>query len=193
MTKTFSTQTKEVIDILLAARISEESSSGVVVKAKGKTTGNAGNITIETPFLSIEDGAQLNAETVTSGGNIRLHLQDLLLMRRNGGINARAEGTGNGGNVNIDSGFVVAVPNEDNDIIARAVRGNGGNITIDTQGIFGFQVSDQLTPRSDISASSDFGIDGVEEINAPDVDPSRGTVNLPDTPVNLNLAQGVHR
>ncbi|MDJ0733235.1 MAG: S-layer family protein [Nostocaceae cyanobacterium] len=191
LTKNFPTQTKEVIGILLAIRISEGAASGVVVKAKDDTTGSAGNITIETPFLTIEDGARLNAETVTGeGGNITLQLQDLLLMRRNGGITARAEGTGNGGNVNIDSGFVVAVPNENNDIIARAVRGNGGNIKIDTQGIFGFQVSKELTPRSDISASSDFGVDGVEEINAPDIDPSRGTVNLPDTPVNLNLAQG---
>lgn len=202
LTKNFPTQTEETVGILLTSRISEGPASGVV--AKDNRTGSAGNIIIETPFLLIEDGAQLNAETVSiedgarlnaetvpgKGGVITLHLQDLLLMRRNGGITARAEGMANGGNVNINSGFVVAVPNEDNDIIARAVRGNGGNIKIDTQGIFGFQVSDQLTPRSDISASSDFGVDGVEEINAPDVDPSRGTVNLPDTPVNLNLAQG---
>ncbi|WP_446404647.1 hypothetical protein [Coleofasciculus sp. C1-SOL-03] len=48
-----------------------------------------------------------------------------------------------------------------------------------TQGIFGLQVSDQLTPNSDITASSQLGIDGTITINTPNVDPSRGLTELP--------------
>ena len=54
----------------------------------------------------------------------------------------------------------------------------GGNIQIATQGIFGLKYSDQLTPESDITASSQFGVNGTVDINNFGVDPSSGLVEL---------------
>jgi large exoprotein involved in heme utilization and adhesion len=48
----------------------------------------------------------------------------------------------------------------DSDIIANAVKGKGGNIQINTQSIFGLKYRDQFTPNNDITASSQFGING---------------------------------
>src|SRR3712207_8808007 len=39
---------------------------------------------------------------------------------------------GDGGNININADFVVAVPKEDSDITANAFNGRGGNINITT-------------------------------------------------------------
>ncbi|MBN3940733.1 S-layer family protein [Nostoc sp. NMS9] len=86
--------------------------------------------------------------------------------------------------MDINSGFIVAVPQENSDITANAFAGNGGNINITSQGIFGLLFSDELTPNSDITASSQLGINGTININTPDVDPSRGLTQLPSVPTD---------
>ena len=57
--------------------------------------------------------------------------------------------------------------------------GNGGNIDITTQGLFGLKFGEQLTEESDITASSEFGINGIVKINNVNIDPSSGLVELP--------------
>ena len=91
---------------------------------------------------------------------------------------------GNGGNMDINSEFITAVPRENSDITANAFAGNGGNINITSQGIFGLQVSDKLTPNSDITASSQLGINGIVNINTPDINPTRGLTQLPSVPTD---------
>jgi filamentous hemagglutinin family protein len=163
--------------------------AGIAVNSQGQ--GNAGNLQIQAGRVTLDREAFLSAETASGeGGNITLQVQDLLLMRRNSPISATARGTGDGGNININAGFVVAVPNENSDIIARAIQGRGGNIGITTQGIYGLQFSEQLTPRSDISASSDFGVDGTVNIDTPGIDPSRGLANLPTVSTEPPIAVG---
>ena len=44
--------------------------------------------------------------------------------------------------------------------IANANQGNGGNIDITTQNIFGLVFREKKTPKSDITASSKFGLNG---------------------------------
>lgn len=110
-------------------------------------------------------------------------------MRRTSSISAEARGIGNGGNLDLEAGFIVAVPAENSDIIAKAEQGNGGNIKITAQGVFGIEYRDKLTSLSDINASSDFGLDGVVAINTSDVDPSQGLATLPSEPVNPQLDQ----
>ncbi|MDY7015638.1 MAG: S-layer family protein, partial [Cyanobacteriota bacterium] len=66
-------------------------------------------------------------------------------------------------NLNIATRFIVAANNSD--IIANAFQGNGGRITITANGIFGTEFRPQLTPESDITASSEFGVDGIVRIN----------------------------
>jgi large exoprotein involved in heme utilization and adhesion len=109
-------------------------------------------------------------------------VQNLLLLRHNSKISSTAGiagAGGNGGNITINSSSIVAVPGENSDITANAFTGNGGNIQITTQGIFGIQFREDETPLSDITASSEFGVNGVVEVNTPDVDPNRGLVALP--------------
>ncbi len=163
--------------------------SGVTVRSEG--LGKAGNIEIDARSIVLDNQAFLTATTQsTNGGNITLRVQDLLLLRNHSNISTtagRAQAGGNGGNIAIagsidrpsDRPFIVAVPGENSNITAKAYEGNGGNIQITAQGIFGIQFREDETPLSDITASSDFGVDGVVQINTPDVDPSRGLVALP--------------
>ncbi|MBD1944070.1 S-layer family protein [Coleofasciculus sp. FACHB-712] len=193
--------------------------SGLFARTQG--AGEAGDLTITTPQLLISDGAQATvssfgegvagnlsitadsvhldngkilAQTLSAdGGNLELHVTDLLLLRNDSEISTTA-GTdqkgGDGGNITIDIDFIVAVPSEDSDITANAFSGRGGNIDITATGIYGTEFREQRTPESDITASSEFGVDGVVEINTPDVDPSRGLAELPAVPVDTGVAQG---
>jgi large exoprotein involved in heme utilization and adhesion len=140
--------------------------------------GRAGNLTA-TAYTILLDQGKLTAITgAGSGGNIRLQNLDLLRMLDMSLISAEAFRAANGGNINIDTQWLVAVP-KNSDIIANAIRGNGGRVDITASGIFGLQYRDRLTPESDITASSEFGVDGVVTLNTPDVDPSQGLVSLP--------------
>jgi filamentous hemagglutinin family protein len=179
--------------------------SGLFTQADRDSTGDGGDLTIATRQLFITDGARISAASVgkgdagdihlqansvrldngsmaaltTSGegGNITFGVSDLLLLNNNSSISTTAGGTGNGGNMAIDTRFLVAV--DDSDITANAFEGNGGNIDITAQGIF-------RSADSDITASSQLGIDGSVRLNTPDIDPSRGLVNLPSDVVDAS-------
>ncbi|MEH2357213.1 S-layer family protein [Nostoc sp.] len=171
-----------------------------------KLTANAGNVSITTPNLTVTDGGtvsvtsqgsgnggslkiaantirldhqgSIQAQTESgNGGNIDLQVGKLLLLRDNSAIAATAGGNGNGGNININAPIIAGL--ENSDIIANAFNGNGGNINITTQGIFGLKFRDQLTPESDITASSQFGVSGTVQVNTIGIDPNSGLVELP--------------
>ncbi|WP_292804421.1 S-layer family protein [Nostoc sp. NMS7] len=170
-------------------------------------SGNAGSLTLNTPSLRITDGAyitvkndgpgragdlQISANSIFldnqgvitastasgNGGNVRLNLLSSLLMRHNSLISATAAGNGNGGNLSINAPVIVGL--ENSDIIANAVQGQGGNINISTQGLFGLKYRDRLTLENDITASSEFGINGTVDINNFGIDPNSGLVELPE-------------
>jgi filamentous hemagglutinin family protein len=167
---------------------------GALVSVSGEGTGPAGNMTIKASSIRLDQG-RLTAETQAgSGASINLEDVDLLLMRDQSLISAQAFNDANGGDVTIraDNGFIVAVPGEDTDIIANASEGRGGNIQITTQSIFGIEERRAIPGNrtNDIDASSQFGVNGVVAINTPDFDPSQGLVNLPNEPVNVEVAQG---
>ena len=153
------------------------------ISALSRASGKAGNITVRVRSIVLNNEAKLDAETTTSqGGNITLQVQDFLLLRQGSMISTTAgtaQAGGDGGNIIIDSRFIVATPRENSDITANAFLGRGGNIRIATQGIFGIEPRFRETALSDITASSEFGISGTITLNTPDVDPSRGIVNLP--------------
>lgn len=148
----------------------------------------AGNIEITTNRLQLSNDAVISTATIAgNGGDIILKVGDLLLLRNNSQINTtagRAGAGGDGGNMNINAGFIVAVPQENSDIIANAFEGIGGNINITTNSIYGLQIGKQLTPLSDITASSKFGIDGTITLNTLDIDPGRGLIELPAVPTD---------
>lgn len=165
----------------------------LTVRDRGQVTvsnagsGNAGNLNATARNVLLDNGGSLRAE-VNGGsqGNINLRVDEVLLLRRGSNITTNAQGASTGGNINIDAGFVVAVDDENSDIVANAVLGSGGNININTQGIFGLEFRDQLTPQSDITASSEFGVSGTVNISNPDIDPDSGIIELPSQLVDAS-------
>jgi filamentous hemagglutinin family protein len=160
------------------------------VSVSSTGTGKAGNLQLTSGNLLLDHQGKLTAETLSgNGGDMRLQVQDLLLLRRNSQISTSA-GTaqtgGDGGNITLNTPFIVAVPKENSDITANAYTGKGGNIQITSSGLFGIQFRSQLTPLSDITASSTFGIQGSVQINTSGVDPSRGLTNLPTNVVDAS-------
>jgi filamentous hemagglutinin family protein len=132
----------------------------------------------------ILDRAKLNAQTQSGkGGNMNLTANQLLLLRNNSQIITQAGSAnqgGDGGDIDIRSPFIFAIDNENSDINANAFTGNGGNINLTATTILGLTPRDQLTPLSDITASSSFGRQGLIIVNSPEPDPNRGTVQLPN-------------
>ncbi len=154
--------------------------NGAQLVADTRGQGNAGNLNVTANSVLLDNQGILIAETASGeGGNIELQVEDLLLMRNNSLISAEAFNNGNGGNIEMNARLIVAIPSEDSDIVADAFEGRGGNINITTSGIFGLEFREQRTIESDITASSEFGLDGEVTINQPDVDPSQGLTALP--------------
>jgi filamentous hemagglutinin family protein len=161
--------------------------NGARVAVNSLGEGDAGTLLIAAGSILLDTEGSINAATASgAGGNIQLVVDGVLLLRRASSITAEAGNNGAGGNIAIDAGFVVANLPEDSDIQANAFRGPGGSIDISTQGIFGLQFQRSDTPWSDITASSQFGIDGVVNLNTPDFDPSRGTTELPEGFIETN-------
>jgi filamentous hemagglutinin family protein len=169
-------------------RLLLEDKSVIVVDSTG--SGNAGNIIVNARSVELKNQSEINAQTTESqGGNIVFQDVDLLLLRTGSFISTTAgtdQAGGNGGNITFDGKFIVGVANENSDISANAFTGRGGNVVLNAQGIFGIQPRPQLTPLSDITASSEFGISGTVTLNTPNTDPSRGTTTLPTGLVDTN-------
>ncbi|MBD2461532.1 filamentous hemagglutinin N-terminal domain-containing protein [Oscillatoria sp. FACHB-1407] len=186
----------------------------IAVDSQGSGTG--GNINIQADSLVLDNRALLTAETASNrGGDIVLQIGDVIVLRQGSRISTTA-GTaragGDGGNIIIDTPFLVGAPTENNDITANAFTGRGGRVLITTQGIFGFTprsraeleallgTSDptQLDPAalatSDITAISQANpnLNGEIIIRTPDTDPLRGVTNLPSDIVDASrlIAQG---
>jgi filamentous hemagglutinin family protein len=159
---------------------------GGVVSVSNTGTGRAGMLKIDADRLRIHDGGRVSALAVSGdGGSITIRAQQVLMNNR-AQITATALGTNNqddGGNITLDSNLIFGANNSD--ILASAQNGNGGNIMITTQGIIGLQYRDRTTPKNDITASSEFGVNGSVQINTIGVDPNSGMVILPS---NLNDA-----
>ncbi|MGI2909386.1 beta strand repeat-containing protein, partial [Hassallia sp. VBCCA 56010] len=150
--------------------------------------GTAGEINIDSSSIRLDNQSAIRATTAFgNGGNISLTARDLLLLRRGSQISATAgndRAGGDGGNITINTPFLIAVPNENSDILANAFSGRGGRVDITATGVYGIESRAQPTLQSDITASSQLGVAGVVEINTPDIDPSRGLIALPALVVN---------
>ncbi|MBD2212705.1 filamentous hemagglutinin N-terminal domain-containing protein [Nostoc linckia FACHB-104] len=152
------------------------------ISVRSRGAGQAGDITVNSPLISVKDQGAINAESFANdGGNITLNA-NLLLLRRGGNISATAgnqQAGGDGGNITINSPFIVALPNENSDISANAFTGKGGNVNINVQNIFGTEARPQQTIQSDITASSELGVQGQITISQPDIQPPQKLLELP--------------
>ncbi|MBD2354842.1 S-layer family protein [Tolypothrix sp. FACHB-123] len=170
------------------------STSGLFVQATG--TGRAGNIHLTASNMLLDRGGKILAETAADdGGEISLKVSNILQLQNNSLISATAGNAskqGNGGNIKINTTFLVADPLGNSDITANAFAGRGGNIQITAQNVFGLELRAQQTPWSDITASSTFGVRGIVEIKTLDADPTKGLANLPTqiTDSSNLIAQG---
>lgn len=152
------------------------------ISVNSQGSGPAGNITLVAENLTLDNGTISATSQSNTGGNISLFIDNLLFLRNNSQISTTAAGDGTGGNIDINSDLVVAFPNENSDITANASNGTGGKITITSKKIYGLEVRDQLTNLSDITAFSQNNpqLNGVVEINNPEVDPSENLSEQPE-------------
>lgn len=164
----------------------------VSVSATGDTT-EAGNILVfadSGSFFILDQNSRLDAETTSgNGGDIVLGGNEVLLLLGNSNISTtagtdRRGGGGNGGNIVLDfSAGILSQPVRDSNITAQAFDGDGGSISVPGAFVNLFQIEENLDDfivSNDITASSEFGANGIVTINELDVDPIRGIVELPD-------------
>jgi filamentous hemagglutinin family protein len=153
-----------------------ELSNGGTISAESSGTGLAGQIFIKAfDNLRLANGSQISvATTQADAGGITLEVGDLLHLSNGSSITTSAAGgTGKGGNITLNSVFVVL--DEGSSIIANALEGQAGDIFIRILGggaLF-------RSPDSLIRASNRFGIEGSVVIDAPDTDIIAGFAGLP--------------
>ncbi len=167
--------------------------------------GAAGNIEVNANSLQLDNATIATSTASGNGGNITINARDLSLLRHNSVISATAgilgtgQGTGGGGNILINTPFLISAPLENSDILANAFSGRGGNVTINATGIYWFvprsrvdlerllgttdpvQLNPQRLPTNDITAISRANptLNGQVTLNTLDLDPSRGLTQLP--------------
>jgi filamentous hemagglutinin family protein len=144
--------------------------------------GAVGNIQVDVRSLTLDQDGRITADSAGgSRGNIAINATDLILMRRGSLISTNAQGRATGGNITLSTPFLVAPALENSDITANSVNNRGGRVIVNARSLFGIQFQPQLTPESDITASSELGAEfnGIVQINTPDFDPTKGIVQLP--------------
>ncbi|MDY6803476.1 MAG: filamentous hemagglutinin N-terminal domain-containing protein [Cyanobacteriota bacterium] len=133
---------------------------GALVGVQHDGTGNAGRLRINAGTVLLEGGGAIAAGSASGfGGNLSLYIGDSLLLRGGSSIAAEALGGGDGGNLTMNARTLTLLGNSN--INANAFEGSGGNIRIVTEGLF---------PSADsaITASSQLGVDGTVEVEGLD-------------------------
>ncbi len=149
------------------------------VAANALGGGNAGEINIKAQSIDL-DGNNARIRSLTSsglGGIINLEVAENITLKNNSLISAEAFGNANGGNLTIDTNFIVAFAGN-NDIIASAEQGQGGNINITAESLLGITAGTLNPFTNDINASSEFGLNGNVTLDVPDVNSIQGASEL---------------
>jgi large exoprotein involved in heme utilization and adhesion len=160
--------------------------AGGIIEAGAISTGQAGDIFINTRTIELDRGEILTDNANLDGGNITLKASEFLTLRQGSTISTNAGA--DGGNISIVTPFILGVSQENSDITANAdAGGRGGNININTQGIFGLEPREKPTNLSDITASSAFGTAGIVNINNSAIEAQEVTQELPNEPLDAAL------
>ena len=150
-------------------------------------TGEPGNIFIAADSIELNSGGNIATATQSTSDNARdtnitLQVAEGITLQDNSFISARALNQGNGGNLSIDSRYIIAFPSSGNgsDIIATAQQGRGGNININST-LLGIQENTAVDGNStnNIDASSEFSLNGDITVDTPDNNIIQGTIELP--------------
>ena len=158
--------------------------NGAVLSSTSQGNGAAGDITVDANSILLNRGT-FSSDTVQEEGNINLRSTDLIL-RNDSKIGTNATGENViGGNINIDTGVLAGF--ENSDITANSIDFRGGNVIINAEGLFGIQFRDITSALSDITATgANSELNGNVEIITPDIDPSRGLIELPENLVDAS-------
>ena len=132
------------------------------ISVRNERVGEAGTIFIDAGKINLGNTGSVNAVSNSGiGGDINLKTNQLRL-DENSTITATAENNGNGGNISISTGRLIAKKNSE--VTANAFQGKGGNLSIDAESLFLFDSRENI-----FSASSELGVDGTIQINMPDI------------------------
>jgi large exoprotein involved in heme utilization and adhesion len=176
---------------LTTGTLNIQNQADVTVSSLG--TGTAGSLFVDANQIYLNNGGRIRADTSGGGGDINLR-SPLIVLRNGSSITTNAIGINiPGGNINIDTDNLVAVPSENSDISANSEDFRGGKITIRASGIFGIEFREQVTPLSDITATgASLEFNGTVDLITPGIDPSRGLAELPTEVVDATdaIAQG---
>ena len=151
------------------ARISVSSNTGL---------GKAGNIEITANLVQLHNGI-LRSETVAGDSGNIIVKADHIQLRHSSSITTNAQGLATGGNISIDTKTLIATDNSQ--ISANSENNFGGRVVVNTEYVF-------LSPDSSITATSELGpqFSGTVTLNTPDIDPTQGLIEFPDTPVDVS-------
>ncbi|RUT10315.1 hypothetical protein DSM106972_008100 [Dulcicalothrix desertica PCC 7102] len=180
-------------NINVTARNLSLNSAGISVSSFGDSA--AGDIDINSGTVRLDDKSIIAAATTSgNGGNINLTAADFLLLRNNSNITTTGgfdnQSAGDGGNITINTPFIIADKNENSDIAANAFTGKGGNVNIRARNIFGIEPQAQSTNQSDITASSQLGVQGQISIAKPNFDATQAIIELPNQVVDASSQIG---
>ena len=159
------------------ARVTVRDGGSIVARSESvnESAGDAGGITIQTQDLRMEDGTVSVRSEASDAGNIEIVADNGISLFGSGSTIEANVGGGagtSGGNITLSSDWVVI--DGDSSVIAQAVGGQGGNIEINTQGLFAY-------PGAVIDASSEFGLSGTVQVNAPDTNLTSALATLSDS------------
>ncbi|MGK7958250.1 MAG: S-layer family protein, partial [Crocosphaera sp.] len=186
--------------------------SEISTNAQGR--GQGGNIDIVTGSLLVESNSQITSNaSAASGGNINLRatspttltldngtisatggqgnitvISPITFLRNGSLISTNGIGTEPGGNIIINTDFVLSFHTENNDITANAQQSLGGRVIINALGVFGIEFREFLTPLSDITVTSELGpaFSGEVFIRVPEGDPTSGFTKLPEDTIDVS-------
>jgi filamentous hemagglutinin family protein len=164
-----------------------------LISVSSTGSGNPGNLRIQSNIVRLDSQGSLQANVQSgSQGNIQVD-SNVLLLRGTSQITTNASNESTGGRINLNANAIIQL--ENSDITANALRGQGGSVDISTRALLGGVFRSRLTPESDITASSEFGISGNVQVNTIGVAPNSGLVELPGNLVDPSqqIATGCNR
>ncbi|MEP0914356.1 filamentous hemagglutinin N-terminal domain-containing protein [Leptolyngbya sp. GB1-A1] len=150
----------------------------VTVSSSGR--GSAGSLLVDANQILLNNQGRIRADTSGGGGNITLR-SPLILLRNGSNITTNATGANiPGGNIDVDTRFLVGVPDEDSNISANSQDFRGGNVSINAIALYGIEPSVTLTPLSDLTATgATSALSGAIDVTTAGIDPTSGLVALP--------------
>lgn len=143
---------------ILAGRLTLRDAAEIAAESLGQ--GRGGDIEITTSHLRLQNSALKTATCASDGGNVHILAHRSAWLSDSRISTSVQGGEGHGGNVSLQAGHLVLTPGS---IQANAYKGDGGNLLITAKSIM-------LDDASQITASSQLGVDGEINIEAPQID-----------------------